>query len=85
MPSLQDFRDGKADLNAMTTITYNGQIYRGKKAILELADRVLPVRDEPEKVIENEQATDSEPAASEPKPKQRRKRRAKKDDTTTDN
>ena len=80
MPSLQDYRDGSAPLNNQTTISYNGEIYRGRKAILALADRILPVREEtPEKVIEDERATDSEPAASKPA---KRKRRAKKEDTS---
>lgn len=82
MPRLEDYRDGSAPLNNHTTISYNGEIYRGKEAILALADRVLPVReDTPEKVIEDERATDSEPAASKPA---KRKRRAKKDEDTSD-
>lgn len=82
MPSLQAYRDGTEPLNKHTTISYNGQIYRGKEAILALADRVLPVREETaEKVNEDEPATDSEPAASKPA---KRKRRAKKDEDTSD-
>lgn len=81
MPRLEDYRDGSAPLTDQTTISYNGEIYRGRKAILALADRILPVReDTPEKVIEDERAIDSEPAASEPA--KRRKRRAKKEDTS---
>lgn len=82
MPRLQDYQDGTAPLTESTTISYNGEIYRGRKAILALADRILPVReDTPEKVIEDERATDSAPAASEPA--KRKRRAAKKSEDTS--
>lgn len=40
---LQDIRDGKIVVTGQTSITHNGTVYRGKKQIAELIDRVLPV------------------------------------------
>lgn len=67
MPSLQDFLDGKAKVTPRTSITFKGQVYRGKQ-ILELAKTQLG-----ESEVKNGQ--DSEPAAK-PKRTYRRRRKA---------
>lgn len=58
--NLADVLNGNIKIGKNTSITYNGQVYRGEKAIKELA----------EKEVGN--GTDSAPAAA--KPKQRRSR-----------
>lgn len=39
---LQDIKDGKVKITSSTSVAHNGTIYRGKKAIMELVERVLP-------------------------------------------
>lgn len=68
---LQDIKDGKIKINDTTSISYGGQVYRGKKAINDLVDRVLPVGEDAKKTsvaresTGNAKATDSAPAAGE--------------------
>lgn len=61
---LQDIKDGKVKVTNLTSITYNGSVYRGKKEIMALVDRVLPLDEDAERLSNNATAaTDSAPAA----------------------
>lgn len=42
MPRLEDIKNGSFVVTERTSLSHNGQVYRGKKAINELVARVLP-------------------------------------------
>lgn len=42
MPRLEDIKNGNFEVTERTSLSHNGQVYRGKKAINELVARVLP-------------------------------------------
>lgn len=42
MPRLEDIKNGNFVVTDRTSLSHNGQVYRGKKQINELVDRVLP-------------------------------------------
>lgn len=42
MPRLEDIKNGNFEVTDRTSLSHNGQVYRGKKAINELVARVLP-------------------------------------------
>lgn len=46
MPRLEDIKNGNFEVTDRTSISHNGQVYRGKKAINELVERVLPAESE---------------------------------------
>lgn len=72
--NLADVLNGNIKIGKNTAITYNGQVYRGEKAIKELAQKEVGSNSE----VTN--GTDSEPAAT----KTRSRRRSSKPKTTAD-
>ena len=42
MPNLKDIKDGKVKVGTHTSISFNGKVYRGRKAIMELVAVVFP-------------------------------------------
>lgn len=77
---LQDIKDGKVTITEHTSITHNGQVYRGLKAINQLVDNQTPIS-QPQNEVQNDAAdttssdagngttTNPAPAAARPAPK----------------